>query len=138
MKKVLLTMLLAITIIFIGSQNNFAEAVDYYVGNESNGDKVYLITENITKTPITYSQDWKKWSYKYYLPFKSVNPQHGAFYFGYTITCDFDEPPMYKDQNGKLQPIDFDEGYLNDDPNVNRARILHNAYKYLLDHGYME
>ena len=49
MKKIFLTMLLVVTIIFIGSQNNFAEAVDYYVGNEANGDKVYLITDKIKK-----------------------------------------------------------------------------------------
>jgi len=134
-KKIFAVILFAV--IFFCGRNNFASAKDVYVGNEKNGDPVYLMTDSIEKEKLHYSEDWKKWSYQYNITFKSVDPKYGALFFGYTITRDFDEPPMYKDQNGKWQPIDFDGNYLNEDPNVYRAKILNRAYKYLYDNGYI-
>ena len=46
MRKVFVTMLLAVTLIFIGSQ---AEAREVYVGSYSDGTAVYLMTETISK-----------------------------------------------------------------------------------------
>ena len=45
MKKILSVVLLAI--MFVVSQNKFAFAADYYVGNFLNGNKAFLMTETI-------------------------------------------------------------------------------------------
>jgi len=135
MKKFFEIILLAVVMVFLNS--NQASAKDIYVGSEKDGDPVYLMTDSIEKEKLHYSEDWKKWSYQYNITFKSVKTNYGALFFGYTITCDFDGPPMYKDQNGKWQPIDFDGNYLNNDPDVYRAEILNSAYKYLCDNGYI-
>ena len=47
MKKFLAAMVLAVTLVFIGSQNNQAEAYDYYVGTWKSGYDAYLMTETI-------------------------------------------------------------------------------------------
>ena len=134
MKKIFSVMMLLAVLIF----SLQVQAADVFVGNEENGDKVYLMTETVKKEKLNYSSDWKRWSYQYYMTFKSVNSRYGSFYFGYTITRDFDEPPMYQDQNEKWQPIDLEgDEYFNDDPNIYRANILHNAYRYLLENGYL-
>ena len=49
MRKVFFAMLLAITLILIGGQNNQAEASEVYVGSYSDGTSVYLLTETIQK-----------------------------------------------------------------------------------------
>ena len=45
MKKIFVTMLLAITLIFIGGSQ--AEAQEIYMGNYSDGTPVYLISESL-------------------------------------------------------------------------------------------
>ena len=47
MKKIFVTMLLAITLIFVGGQDNPAEAREIYMGNYSDGTPVYLLSESL-------------------------------------------------------------------------------------------
>lgn len=138
MKKIFSVIILAI--IFFFSQNNLVSAEDIYVGNEKNGDKVYLMTESIDKKPTTYSKIWKMWYYECYMTFKVVNPEYGEGFFGYTITWGPEELPGYKDMDGKWQGVDESgevNPRINSDSNVHRAKILNRAYKYLYDNGYI-
>ena len=49
MKKILSVMLLVISIIFVGGQNNFAEAKDVYITSYDWRD-VFIVTESINKS----------------------------------------------------------------------------------------
>ena len=58
MKKFLATMLLAVTLIFIGGQDNQAEAYRQHVGNyQDNGDAAYLLTETLAGGRSNFSCD---------------------------------------------------------------------------------
>lgn len=48
LKKFFAVMILAAAMVFVGSQNNFAEAREVYVGNYSDGTAVYLLTETVS------------------------------------------------------------------------------------------
>ena len=47
MKKLFLTMMLAVALIVVGAQTNKAEAYDVYVGTYTDGYDVYLLTETV-------------------------------------------------------------------------------------------
>ena len=47
LKKFFATMLLAVTLAFVGAQTNTAEAREVYVGRYSDGTAVYVLTETI-------------------------------------------------------------------------------------------
>ena len=47
LKKVFTALLLAVTLIFVSTQDNIAEAREVYVGSYSDGTNVYLLTETI-------------------------------------------------------------------------------------------
>ena len=47
MRKIVFSMLLALTLVFVSSQSNQAEAREVYMGNYSDGSAVYLLTEAI-------------------------------------------------------------------------------------------
>ena len=49
-KKFAMIMFLVATLIFIGGQNNQAEAREVYVGTYSDGTAVYLLTETVSRT----------------------------------------------------------------------------------------
>ena len=140
MFKKILSVMILLAVVFICGQNNFAQAKDVYMGNDENGNKVYLMTESIDKKQTSYSKIWKMWSYECYVQFKSVHPEYGPLFFGYTITWGPEEEPGYKDKNGNWQGVD-ESGEVNprfnSDPDVYRARILNRAYKYLCDNGYV-
>ena len=48
MRRFFVTMMLAVALVFIGSQ---AEAYEQYVGSYSDGSSVYLLTETVQKRP---------------------------------------------------------------------------------------
>ena len=54
MKKVFPTLLLALTLIFVGGQFNQAEARDYYVGTWRSGYDAYLMTETMRTGPSEF------------------------------------------------------------------------------------
>lgn len=136
MKKFSVVLALLVVLIQIAR----VEAADIYVGNEQNGDKVYLMTDTVKKRTVGYNKDWKMYAYECYMTFKAGNPEYGSIFFGYTISWGSEEEPGYKDQNGNWQGVD-ESGEVNprfnSDPNVYRARILNRAYKYLCDNGYI-
>ena len=47
MKKLFLTMMLAVALIVVGAQTNKAEAYELYVGTYTDGYDVYLLTETV-------------------------------------------------------------------------------------------
>ena len=47
MKKFLSVMILAVALLFVGGQDNTAEAYEVYMGSYSDGTAVYLLTESI-------------------------------------------------------------------------------------------
>ena len=49
MKRILFSMMLAVTLIFIGSQTNQVQAYSQYVGTFSDGHNAYLIVDTIKK-----------------------------------------------------------------------------------------
>lgn len=56
MKKFLATMLLAVTLIFMGGQDNQAEAYRQHVGYyQDNGDAAYLLTESFSGSRDNFS-----------------------------------------------------------------------------------
>ena len=55
MKKFFVTMMLAVALIFIGSQ---AEAREVYVGSYSDGAYVYLLTETIQAKSLRIGSGW--------------------------------------------------------------------------------
>ncbi len=58
MKKIITMMLLAVSLIFIGSQDNQAEAAHVFVGYyQDNGDAAYLITESLAGGKSRFSCD---------------------------------------------------------------------------------
>ena len=58
MRKVFFAMLLAVTLILIGTQNNQAEASEVYVGSYSDGTAVYLLTDSIRSNGRQGIQDY--------------------------------------------------------------------------------
>ena len=137
MKKFLVVLVIAFAVVVQFSQ---VEASDYYVGNEADGDEVYLMTDTIKKTSVGYSEQWRHHYYEIYMTFKAVNPTYGSIFFGYTISYGPEELPGYKDRNGKWQGVDESgdvNPHINSDPDVHRAKILNRAYKYLYDNGYI-
>lgn len=56
MKKILAVMLLAVSLVFIGGQDNQAEAARVYVGYyRDNGDDAYLLTETFSGNRSNFS-----------------------------------------------------------------------------------
>jgi len=51
LKKFFATMLLAVTLVFVGAQDNTAEAREVFMGYYSDGSAVYLLTETIEESP---------------------------------------------------------------------------------------
>ena len=50
-KKFFATMFLAVTLAFVGTQTNTAEAREVFMGYYSDGSAVYLLTETIEQSP---------------------------------------------------------------------------------------
>ena len=138
MKKFLVVIVIAFAIVVQFSQ---AEAVDYYMGNDSNGNKVYLMTDTVKKTSVAYSKQWRMHRYRFDLTFKAVNSTQDASYFECTIYVGPEELPHYTDRSGNQQVIDDDTFEVNrhfdKNPDIYHANIIHKAYKYLCDNGYV-
>ena len=49
MRKIFVAMMLAVAMIFVVGQSNYAEARDVYIGSYSDGDAVYLMTKTVGK-----------------------------------------------------------------------------------------
>lgn len=57
MKKIVHVLVIAVAIMLVGSFYNQAEAEDYYLTVDSNGNSAYLITETIQFKPFVYKED---------------------------------------------------------------------------------
>lgn len=57
MKRIGCALFLLLTVIFVGSQCQYAEASDYYLGVYDNGQQAYLVTETIQFAPYRYKED---------------------------------------------------------------------------------
>ncbi len=90
MKKVLATMFLAAALIFVGAQDNTAEAYRVHMGYYSDGNAVYLLTETIAGSRSNFSCDvvagYSRLHYNFYYrngsPYYRNNEGYAAYVFG--------------------------------------------------------
>ena len=139
MKKVFSIFVIGLVILFQVSQ---AEAVDYYVGNDKNGDTVYLMTETISKKDFEPSEEMKagQWVFAYDMKFKSVSRKNKVTFFDSTIYYGFEALGLYEDTEGNFQCMNHSgkvNPRYNDDKNIYRAEIMSKAFKYLFDNNYL-
>ena len=77
----MLALVLAISLVFVGSQHNQAEAAEYYVGSYSDGTSVYLLTQTVnirSYNPYSFTCRVRAgWDYLNY----SFFPRNGSPYY---------------------------------------------------------
>ena len=101
MKKILSVMLLAMTLLFVGGQNNFASAKDVYVGtSNTTGRDCYLMTETIS----TYRKSLHGINIKATL--KMVRRSDGNIQYLYYDFHDAGSPAYFENSQGFEGHID--------------------------------
>ena len=108
-KRIAVMMILAVALVFAGSQANQAEARDVYVGSYSDGTSVYLLTQSVnilSYSPYNFTCTVRAgWDYLDY----SFFPYNGS--------------PYYRNSEGY-------EGYVNG----GQSPVASSIYRYVVNH----
>ena len=97
MRRFLYLLLIMTVVICVGSYQNRAEAADEYIGNNSYGNEVYLVTESVRETMLSHRGYFD--GYQYDCRVKCVYPDTREYYTDeYSFVCNTGMP--YWSKNG--------------------------------------